>query len=214
MPSIADRVRETTTTEGTGTVTLGGAVLGFQSFATRYPYGNQEVYYGIVGGAQWEVGIGTYSAGSPSAETLTRDTVLDSSNAGALVNFAAGSKDVFVTIPAYAVGRAHVIADSGASHDIAADEVGSYIRMTSGHDKTVTFRPESVHALPTDGEWHVRNAASSGSPAPGNLTLVAGSGVTLNAPADGTLVLEPGMTVTVKRVAADTFDVFGQTQAA
>lgn len=214
MPSIADRVRETSTTEGTGTITLAGAVLGYQSFATRYPYGNEEVYYGIVAGAQWEVGIGTYSSGSPSTNTLTRDTVLDSSTGGAKIDFAAGTKDVFVTIPAYAVGRAHVLTDTGTNHNIGRDEAGSYIRMTSGDAKTVTFRPESVEALPTDGEWHIRNAASSGSPAPENLTLVAGSGVTLNAPADGTLVLEPGMTVTVKRVASNTFDVFGQTTAA
>lgn len=213
MPSIADRVRETTTTEGTGTITLSGAVLGYQSFATRWPYGNEEVYYGIVGGAQWEVGIGTYSSGSPSSNTLTRDTVLDSST-GAAIDFAAGEKDVFSTIPAYAVGRSNVITDTGTNHNIGRDESGSYIRMTSGHDKTVTFRPDSVEALPSDGEWHIRNSASTGSPAPGNLTLVAGSGVTLNAPADGTLILEPGMTVTVKRYGTNTFDVIGQTTAA
>ena len=92
---LADRVKETTTTTGTGAVTLAGAVSGFQSFAV---VGNANTtYYTIVLGSQWEVGIGTYTA---SGTTLSRDTVLESSNANALVPFAAGIKDVFVTYPA------------------------------------------------------------------------------------------------------------------
>jgi len=92
---VKDRVRETTTTAGTGTVTLAGAVTGFQSFSV---IGNANTtYYTITDSTNWEVGIGTYTA---SGTTLSRDTVLESSNAGALVPFAAGSKDVFVTYPA------------------------------------------------------------------------------------------------------------------
>ena len=90
---LADRVRETTTSTGTGTITLGGAVQGFQRFSVLGD-GNT-TYYTIQGTIQWEVGIGTYNA-----NTLTRDTVLDSSSAGALVDFSGGSKDVFVTYPA------------------------------------------------------------------------------------------------------------------
>ena len=92
---LADRVKETTTTAGTGTITLAGAVPGFQSFAV---VGNANTtFYTIALGSQWEVGIGTYTA---SGTTLSRDTVLSSSNAGALVPFSAGIKDVFVTYPA------------------------------------------------------------------------------------------------------------------
>ena len=93
---LADRVRETTTTTGTGTVTLAGAVVGFQSFAA-VGNGNQ-TYYTIAdqGGANWEVGIGTYTS---AGTTLSRTTVLSSSNAGSLVNFTAGTKDVFVVYP-------------------------------------------------------------------------------------------------------------------
>lgn len=94
---IKDRVKETTTTTGTGTVTLAGAASGFQSFSA---IGNaNNTYYTIVGGTQWESGIGTYTS---SGTTLSRDTVLASSNSGALVNFSAGTKDVFVTLPATA----------------------------------------------------------------------------------------------------------------
>lgn len=92
---IADRVKETTTTTGTGTVTLVGAEPGFQSFAAIGD-GNM-CYYTISAGSEWEVGIGTYSA---SGTTLARDTILDSSNSGSAVNFSAGTKDVFVTYPA------------------------------------------------------------------------------------------------------------------
>lgn len=94
---VADRVKETTTTAGTGTITLAGAVTGFQSFAA---IGNgNTTYYTIAGQgtSEWEVGIGTYTS---SGTTLSRTTVLASSNAGALVSFSAGTKDVFVAYPA------------------------------------------------------------------------------------------------------------------
>lgn len=96
MPLVlADRVQETTTTTGTGTVTLAGATTGFQSFSA---IGNgNTTYYTISGGSEWEVGIGTYTS---SGTTLSRTTVLASSNGGSLVNFSAGSKNVFVTYPA------------------------------------------------------------------------------------------------------------------
>lgn len=91
---IADRVRETSTTTGTGTLTLAGAVSGFQTFSTAI--GNTNTcYYTIANGSEWEVGLGTVAAG-----TLARTTVLKSSNAGSAVNFSAGTKDVFATYPA------------------------------------------------------------------------------------------------------------------
>lgn len=94
---VKDRVKSSTTTTGTGTITLGAAALGFQAFSVIGD-GNT-TYYTITDtvNGTWEVGIGTYTA---SGTTLSRDTVLESSNAGALVNFAAGSKDVFVAYPA------------------------------------------------------------------------------------------------------------------
>lgn len=99
MPLVlADRVRETTITTGTGTVTLGGAATGFQSFSVIGD-GNT-TYYTIAGQgtSEWEVGIGTYTS---SGTTLSRDTVLASSaGAPTKTNFSAGTKDVFVTYPA------------------------------------------------------------------------------------------------------------------
>jgi hypothetical protein len=98
---VKDRVKETTTTTGTGTITLGGVVFGYQAFSV---IGDANTtFYAIVDVSvgDWEVGIGTYTS---SGTTLSRTTVLESSNAGSLVSFGAGSKDVFCTYPAeYAV---------------------------------------------------------------------------------------------------------------
>jgi hypothetical protein len=96
---IADRVKETTTTAGTGTVTLLGASTGFQSFAV---IGNTNTtYYAIAGqtGNEWEVGIGTYTS---SGTLLARTTVLSNSSGTqpSALSFSAGTKDVFVTYPA------------------------------------------------------------------------------------------------------------------
>ena len=91
---VKDRVQEVSTTTGTGTFTLAGAVTGFQSFSA---IGNgNTTYYAIVGGTEWEVGLGTYTS---SGTTLSRDTVLASST-GSKVSFSAGTKNVFVTYPA------------------------------------------------------------------------------------------------------------------
>jgi hypothetical protein len=96
---LADRVKETTTTAGTGTVTLLGASTGYQSFAV---IGNANTtYYTIASqsGSEWEVGIGTYTS---SGTTLARTTVLSNSSATqpSALSFSAGTKDVFVSYPA------------------------------------------------------------------------------------------------------------------
>jgi lipopolysaccharide export system protein LptA len=95
---LADRVKETSTTTGTGTITLAGASTGFQSFSV---IGNGNTcYYTITNQtvpSEWEVGIGTYTL---AGTTLARTTILASSNAGAVVTLSAGTKDVFVTYPA------------------------------------------------------------------------------------------------------------------
>jgi hypothetical protein len=94
---INNRVRETTSTTGTGAVTLGGAVGGFQTFAAGIGNDNT-TYYAISINTEneWEVGLGTLNADS---STLTRTTVLESSNSDSAVDFAAGSKEVFCTLP-------------------------------------------------------------------------------------------------------------------
>ena len=92
---LKDRVKETSTTTGTGTITLAGAPAGYQGFSS---VGDANTtFYSIVMGFEWENGIGTYTS---SGTALSRDTVLSSSNAGNKVNFSAGTKEVFITYPA------------------------------------------------------------------------------------------------------------------
>jgi len=94
---LKDRVKETTTTTGTGTVTLAGAVTDYQAFSVIGD-GNTTFYAITLSTSdEWEVGIGTYTS---SGTTLSRDTILSSSNSGSAVNFSAGTKDVFVVYPA------------------------------------------------------------------------------------------------------------------
>ena len=97
--TIADRVRETTTTTGTGTINLGGAVTNFETFAANLS-NSDTTYYAIVDNTNgaFEVGLGTFSTGSPN--TLARTTPIASSNSNSAVNFGVGTKEVFITVPA------------------------------------------------------------------------------------------------------------------
>ena len=92
---VKDRIQETTTTTGTGTYTLAGAKTGFASFS-GIGDGNT-TYYACTDGTDFEVGIGTYTA---SGTTLARTTILASTNSNNAVDWSAGSKDIFVTLPA------------------------------------------------------------------------------------------------------------------
>ena len=93
---VNDRVKETSTTTGTGTFTLAGAVTGFETFSSAIGNSNTTYYaISLQGGAEFEVGLGTVAAG-----TLARTTIISSSNSDSAVDFSAGTKDVFCTLPA------------------------------------------------------------------------------------------------------------------
>jgi hypothetical protein len=96
---INDRVKETSTTTGTGTFSLAGAETGYEGFVAGVGTGNT-TYYAIElnSAGEWEVGIGTVTDATP--DTLSRDTIISSSNGDAAVNFSAGTKNVFCTLPA------------------------------------------------------------------------------------------------------------------
>ena len=147
---LADRVKETTTTTGTGTVTLLGASTGFQSFAV---IGDANTtYYAIVAqtGTEWEVGIGTYAS---SGTTLARTVVLSSSNSGSAVNFSAGTKDVFVTYPS----ERAVIGGEGYVENAATVAVSSTI--TAGNNAMsagpVTVNSGITVTVPSGSRWVV-----------------------------------------------------------
>ncbi len=125
---LADRVKETTNTIGVGTLALAGAETDFQGFVDGIGGGNTCFYVILlVGGDEWEVGIGTVA--DAATDTLSRDEVLSSSNGGALVNFSAGAKDVFVVHPA---GR--VIFDN-ANNDVV---IGGKLVLTPSPIRNIT----------------------------------------------------------------------------
>ena len=147
---LADRVRETTTTTGTGTVTLAGAVLGFQTFSA---IGNgNTTYYTIAGQgtSEWEVGIGTYTS---AGTTLSRTTILASSNSGSAVNFSAGTKDVFCDYPA---GRA-VIGGQGYVENATTISYSSTVNTGSNALSVgpITLASGVSVTVPTGSIWLV-----------------------------------------------------------
>ncbi len=128
MPLVlADRVKENSSTTGTGTFTLTGAQIGFQSFAVVGD-GNT-TYYTIQnpGTSEWEVGIGTYTSANT---TITRTTILASSNSNSVVSFSSGTKDVFVTYPAeravyYEAAGGVVISDNSTANALRITQTGT-----------------------------------------------------------------------------------------
>ena len=113
---VNDRVKETTTSTGTGTINLDGAETGFETFVAGIGNSNT-TYYCIQaqGGSAFEIGVGTVTDASP--DTLSRTAIISSSNGDAAVDFGAGSKDVFCTLPASKA----VIEDSSTNADIAGN---------------------------------------------------------------------------------------------
>ena len=122
---INDRVKETSTTTGTGAMALGGAVVGIQTFAAGIGNSNT-CYYAISlrGGAEFETGLGTLDGDSSD---LTRTTVFQSSNSDSAVNFSSGTKDVFVTLPA----------SKAVFEDATTDNVTLAADLSVGDDLTV-----------------------------------------------------------------------------
>jgi hypothetical protein len=149
--ALNDRVQETTNTTGTGTVTLIGAVPGYQSFAV---IGNGNTTYYCIAGqgtTEWEVGIGTYTS---SGTTLARTTILASSNAGAVVSFSAGTKLVFVTYPSEksvnldASGNANALGTPAAF--TGTNITGTAASLTAGH-ATALATARTISGQPFDG---------------------------------------------------------------
>ena len=131
---IADRVRESTVTTGTGTINLGGAIANFETFTANLS-NSDTTYYAIVDNTNnaFEVGLGTFATGSPN--TLARTTIIASSNSNSAVNFGSGTKDVFITIPASKI----IVKDTSGNVSIDGDVTiadGSNDFDIASHDGT------------------------------------------------------------------------------
>jgi len=206
---LADRVRETSATTGTGTITLAGAVYGYQSFSA-IGNGNATYYtiYDQTSGA-WEVGIGTYTA---SGTTLSRTTVLSSSNSGSLVPFGVGTKDVFVTYPS---GRS-AYRDTANTYTVqqafdaltANTAVIGGVTLTTG---TISTAPVSntdivnkqyADAIASGIHFHeaVDLATTAALPANTYNNGTSGVGATLTATANGALSVDSTLTVATNRI--------------
>ena len=127
---VKDRVKESSTTSGTGTLTLAGAVTGFQAFSAALSNGDT-TYYAIaeLSTGAWEVGLGTYTT---SGTTLARTTILDSSNSGSAINLSGAGADVFITQPA----------DKAAYFDAAGD-------LTLNQDPTAALQAATKQYVDT-----------------------------------------------------------------
>jgi hypothetical protein len=160
---LADRVKETTTTTGTGTISLAGAVSNFQTFVAGIGDTNT-CYYAIVHqtDTQWEVGIGTVTDASP--DTLSRDTLIASST-GSAIDFTAGMKDVFVTIPSVFGNLAEV-------YDYTASEALPDVNFLQFNDGAIDT---SISGSTRKAIWYLK---SPGTMQAGRLTLTSATPVT------------------------------------
>jgi hypothetical protein len=162
---VRDRVKETSTTTGTGTFTLAGAVTGFESFAS---VGNSNTtYYCCTDNTDFEIGIGTYTS---SGTTLSRDTILQSSNSDSKVDWGAGTRTIFCTYPADKavfedasghVSIPHDLFIAGGLIDLkndggAVSQIKFYCEDANQHAQTLIGAPHSESAsntltLPSSG---------------------------------------------------------------
>ena len=164
MPQMQNRVQETTTTGGTGTLTLAGAVTGYITFASGFSTGTSLFYTIDNGVGEWEIGIGTLV----TTGTLSRVTVIASSNGGALVNFGSGTKRVFCSAPTRSL-----VPDQ--------DSKSGYVLTTDGTDPAWT---QTLNGITIGGT----------TPAAGNFTTLEATGNTTLGDASGdTLTINAGV---------------------
>ena len=184
---INDRVKETTTTTGTGAVSLGGAVTGFETFAAGV--GNSNTTYYCIShqtAAEFEVGLGTLDGDSSD---LTRTTVISSSNSDSAVDFAAGTKDVFCTMPASKLVFEDASSDVTLPNDLILGSDSSVLKFGADSDTTLTH---------TDGTGLTLNST--------NKLLFRDSALYINSSTDGQLDIVADTEV---QIAATTIDING-----
>jgi hypothetical protein len=217
---LKDRVKVTSGSTGTGAFTLGSAAIGFQDFAAIGD-GNTTYYtIALQSGDEWEVGIGTVTDTGGGTYTLTRNTILESSNAGSAVNFSAGTKDVFVTYPAERSVYLNAAGTEVTQEDFD-DITANNISLTTG---TITTTPVNATDIPNkqyvdevaEG-LKVKRAVELATTA--NLSAnynngASGVGATLTATANGAFPTIDGVTLTSTTIGQNGVLVKNQTNLA
>jgi hypothetical protein len=185
---IDDRVKETSTTTGTGTLNLSGAVSGFQTFVSGVGDGNT-TYYAIVNrdADEWETGIGTVT--DASTDTLARTTVIASSNSDSAVSFSSGTKDVFTTLPASKAVYEDGSSDVTLPNDLILGSDSAVLKFGADSDTTLTH---------TDGTGLTLNST--------NKLLFRDSALYINSSTDGQLDIVADTEI---QIAATTIDING-----
>jgi cytoskeletal protein CcmA (bactofilin family) len=185
---IDDRVKETSTTTGTGTLNLSGAVSGFQTFVAGIGDGNT-TYYAIVNRdeSEWETGVGTVT--DATTDTLARTTVIASSNSDSAVDFSAGTKDVFTTLPASKAVYEDASSDVTLPNDLILGSDSAVLKFGADSDTTLTH---------TDGTGLTLNST--------NKLLFRDSALYINSSTDGQLDLVADTEI---QIAATTIDING-----
>ena len=185
---LNDRVKETSTTTGTGTFSLGGAVDGFESFVTGIANSNTTYYAAVNRDAnEFEVGIGTVTDASP--DTLARTTILSSSNSDSAVDFSAGTKDIFTTLPASKAIFEDASNDVTIGNDLILGSDSAVLKFGADSDTTLTH---------TDGTGLTLNST--------NKLLFRDTGLYINSSTDGQLDIVADTEI---QIAATTIDING-----
>ena len=198
---IGNRVRETTATTGTGTFSLAGAVSSFQTFVAAVGNGNT-TYYAVIhrSAAEFEVGIGTVT--DATTDTLARTTVIFSSNSNNAVDFSAGTKDVFITVPA----EKQPFLDASDNLVIGTGAAGVDYSLTfdgESNDGVITWKEDEDYfeisddvLLATTEKLYLRDTAISlSSTVDGQADLVADTTIQVTAP---TVNIEASTAITLE----------------
>jgi microcystin-dependent protein len=183
MPIIAYRAKQSTDTAGTGTLVLNGASSNARSFQAAFGAATRRIQYCISWQTGFEIGLGDFDGGSPGS--LTRATILASSNSGGLVALPAGTKDVFSVVdPA-----AREVIAIAATANLALADIGNAVVFSGAAAATLNL--PAVAAVPLGAGWLIRNAGAAA------LTIDPNASEIINGQA--TIILPAGMTAEVKR---------------
>lgn len=204
-PIFRDRVEEATSTTGTGNLALTGAAIGARSFNAAVPNGATIEFCTDNGAADWEIARGVFV--SPS--TLTRDTVLSSSNSGNLVSFGAGTKAVFLIVSAESLQALNAVRTNGqtANYTLAATDYDGRTLVDFNSSSNLVCTVPSEANVPAGNGVTVLISRSGN----GTLTILGQANVTVENASSNTLRAQNSIAGLTRRNAPDIWRLFGDT---